>query len=207
MGPGASSDTLKNRNISWPCRGSNPTPSPDCRLVTALTMQFHLLKPDISTWSIWMVLSDITWHLCHSTYISVSETEHSMGHSKIQFTVTSSSIMYFSRFSQQLLKCWVSLRPLLCTGIYLFQSLRNILPLSTGWLNGIQAMQWKKMCQRDKVLIWGSCRNNVTSGMVQKPKRQPVTELFTSVLVTVCWECYWLQYISVTSFWLHLLQY
>jgi len=123
VGLRASVDTLKNRNISWPCRGSNPTPSPDCRLVTALTMQFHLLRPDISTWSIWMVISDVTWHLCHSTYISLNETEHS----KIQLTVTSSSIMYFSRFSQQLLMCWVSLGPLLCTGIYLFQSLRNML--------------------------------------------------------------------------------
>jgi hypothetical protein len=116
VGLTASVGTLKNKNISWPCRGSNPTPSPDCRLVTALTMQFHLLKPDISTCSIWMVLSDITWHLCHSTYISVSETEHSIGHSKIQFAVTSSSIMYFSRFSQQLLKYWVSLGPLCVLG-------------------------------------------------------------------------------------------
>jgi len=82
VGLRASVDTLKNRNISWPCRGSNPTPSPDCRLVTALTMQFHLLRPDISTWSIWMVISDVTWPLCHSTYVSLNETEHS----KMQLT-------------------------------------------------------------------------------------------------------------------------
>jgi hypothetical protein len=62
--------------------------------------------------------------------IELTVTEHSMGHSKMQLTVTSGSIMYFSRFSQQLLECWVSLGPLLCTGIYLFQSVRNNLPLS-----------------------------------------------------------------------------
>jgi hypothetical protein len=41
-----------------------------------------------------------------------------MGHSMIWFTVTSSSIMNTSRFSEQLLKCWVPLGPLLRTGIY-----------------------------------------------------------------------------------------
>jgi len=156
-------------------------------------------------WSIWTVISDITRHLCHSTYISLNETEDS----KIQFTITSGSIMYFSRFSQQLLKCWVSLGPLLYTGIYFVAKCEEQSVLSPGWLNGIQATQWKKMCQKDRVLKWGSCKNNVTSGERHGVKTQKPT---------ICWTlhfcscnctlvCYWLQYISVASFWLHLLQY
>ena len=53
---------------------------PDYRLVTAVTMQLHLLRPDNSTWQIWKVISDVTWHLCHSTYISPNETGQIIGH-------------------------------------------------------------------------------------------------------------------------------
>jgi hypothetical protein len=79
VGPRASLDIMKKRYISWPCRDQTPD-HPACRPVTALTMQFHLLRPDTSTWSNCRVIAEVTWHPGHSTYIPLSETTQVMCH-------------------------------------------------------------------------------------------------------------------------------